>query len=299
MKQLTLLLFCAVALFSCEKDNIQVPALSNITIVSYTDTTVTLSATITSTGSSGITASGFCWSLNQLPTTSGNVTSCDLVGTTITCTISNLVLDSTYYIRAFAESEAGTAYSNQQTYVAGSEPASVGFTSFNVNSTLSYQDAALSRLYLDIDGDGEDETSFNIDNYQDLSGIFVAPYNRIFVSVGHGVVTAPDIQFAINYDADSTRLCQSFILNETIDDSASYLFAAYPFLGINHILPDNIMLGDFNGAGDSYIGFKIEIDEKYHFGWIRVSLSSDFKTLEIIDGAYNNADETPIRAGEN
>ncbi len=298
MRQLTLLLFCAVALFSCKKDD-QVPSLSNISIVSYTDTTVTLSATITSAGSSTIIASGFCWSLNQLPTTAGNVTTCDLVGTTLTCTISNLVFDSTYYIRAFAENSAGTAYSNQQTYVAGSEPEGVGITSFNVNSTLSYQDDYLSRLYLDIDGDGEDETSFNIDNYQDESGIFVPPYNRIFVSVGHGVISAPDIQFAIDYDADSTRLCQSFIINETIDDSASFLFAAYPFLGINHILPDNLMYGDFNGAGDSYIGFKIEIEEKYHFGWIRVNLSADFKTLEIIDGAYNNAAEAPIRAGEN
>ncbi|MBP9151749.1 MAG: hypothetical protein KBF73_05660 [Flavobacteriales bacterium] len=298
MRQLTLLLFCAVALFSCKKDD-QVPSLSNISIVSYTDTTVTLSATITSAGSSTIIASGFCWSLNQLPTTAGNVTTCDLVGTTLTCTISNLVFDSTYYIRAFAENSAGTAYSNQQTYVAGSEPEGVGITSFNVNSTLSYQDDYLSRLYLDIDGDGEDETSFNIDNYQDESGIFVPPYNRIFVSVGHGVISAPDIQFAIDYDADSTRLCQSFIINETIDDSASFLFAAYPFLGINHILPDNLMYGDFNGAGDSYIGFKIEIEEKYHFGWIRVNLSADFKTLEIIDGAYNNAEEAPIRAGEN
>ena len=298
MRQLTLLLLCATTLFSCKKDD-QIPTLSDISIVSYTDTTVTLRATITSAGSSTITASGFCWSLNQLPTTAGNVTTCDLVGTTLTCTISNLVFDSTYYIRAFAENEAGTAYSNQQTYVAGSEPDGVGFTSFNVNSTLSYQDDHLSRFYLDIDGDGENETSFNIDNYQDLTGYFVDPYNKIYVNVGPGDITAPDILFAFYYNEDSTGLCKSFIINETINDSAVYLRGAYPFLGINFIVPNDDRWGDFNGAGDSYIGFKIEIDEKFHFGWIRVNLSNDFKTLEIIDGAYNNAEETPIRAGEN
>lgn len=55
--------------------------------------------------------------------------------------------------------------------------------------------------------------------------------------------------------------------------------------------------GDFYGAGDSYIGFKIKIEDEYHFGWLRVNLSSDLKTLQIIDGAYQSEPDVPINAG--
>lgn len=36
---------------------------------------------------------------------------------------------------------------------------------------------------------------------------------------------------------------------------------------------------------------------KYHFGWLRVNLSSDFKTYKVIDGAYNIIAEIPIAMG--
>lgn len=53
------------------------------------------------------------------------------------------------------------------------------------------------------------------------------------------------------------------------------------------------------GAGEKYIPLAIEnpITSKYHYGWIRVSLSADLKTLQIIDGAYSFIPGVPIPMG--
>lgn len=54
------------------------------------------------------------------------------------------------------------------------------------------------------------------------------------------------------------------------------------------------------GAGEKYIPLAIEnpITSKYNYGWVRISLSSDLKTLQIIDGAYNFIPDVPIGMGE-
>ena len=53
-----------------------------------------------------------------------------------------------------------------------------------------------------------------------------------------------------------------------------------------------------NGA-DKYVPVIVQNPStfKYHFGWLRVNLSSDFKTFKVIDGAYNIIAETPIAMG--
>ncbi|HUM53195.1 MAG TPA: hypothetical protein PK431_15320 [Chitinophagales bacterium] len=55
----------------------------------------------------------------------------------------------------------------------------------------------------------------------------------------------------------------------------------------------------FAGAGDKFIPllFNNPINGKFHYGWIRINLSSDYKTYKVIDGAYNLIPETPIKMG--
>lgn len=55
----------------------------------------------------------------------------------------------------------------------------------------------------------------------------------------------------------------------------------------------------FAGAGDKFIplSFNNILTGKYHYGWVRVNVSSDYTTFKIIDGAYNLVPETPIKMG--
>ncbi|MFN8236983.1 MAG: hypothetical protein U0T77_02345 [Chitinophagales bacterium] len=53
------------------------------------------------------------------------------------------------------------------------------------------------------------------------------------------------------------------------------------------------------GAGDKFIPLAVKNNEtgKYHYGWIRINVSSDYVTLKIIDGAYNFLPEIPVKMG--
>lgn len=49
----------------------------------------------------------------------------------------------------------------------------------------------------------------------------------------------------------------------------------------------NTTIYGFAGAGDKYIAIALinPLSHQFNYGWIRVNLSSDFKTLKVIDGA--------------
>jgi hypothetical protein len=87
--------------------------LTTTDISSITATTASSGGNITSSGSSSITARGVCWSTSTGPTTANNKTS-DGTGTgSFTSALINLTAATTYYVRAYATSSAGTAYGNE------------------------------------------------------------------------------------------------------------------------------------------------------------------------------------------
>lgn len=61
----------------------------------------------------------------------------------------------------------------------------------------------------------------------------------------------------------------------------------------------NTTVYGFAGAGDKYIAILIinPLSHRFHYGWVRLNLSSDFKTLKVIDGAYNAIPDIPIAMG--
>jgi len=94
-----------------------VPLLSTEVV---TDVNIIGSATtggnITDDGGNPILAKGVCWSTSPNPTLADNFT---VEGTGIGSFVSNLSLlplDTTYYVRAYATSIAGTGYGNEQTF---------------------------------------------------------------------------------------------------------------------------------------------------------------------------------------
>ena len=96
--------------------SVNLPVLSTTTVSAITTTGATGGGTITSDGGAPITAKGVCWSTNQNPSISDN-TSNNGTGIGIyTSTITGLMSATTYYLRAYATNNAGTAYGNQVTF---------------------------------------------------------------------------------------------------------------------------------------------------------------------------------------
>jgi hypothetical protein len=71
---------------------------------------------IVATGFSNITAKGVCWSTNQNPTTADSKTNDGSGIGSFNSTITNLISNTTYYMRAYATNSAGNAYGNQVTF---------------------------------------------------------------------------------------------------------------------------------------------------------------------------------------
>ncbi|MBK9329361.1 MAG: hypothetical protein IPM95_08630 [Sphingobacteriales bacterium] len=53
------------------------------------------------------------------------------------------------------------------------------------------------------------------------------------------------------------------------------------------------------GSGDKFIPVFVynTLTSKFHYGWIRVNMSSDHKTFKLIDGAFNLIPDVPVKMG--
>ena len=96
------------------------PILPTVTTSMVSDiesTTVLCGGEVISDGGATVTARGVCWNTVPNPTIAGDHTS-DGTGTGVfTSTVTNLVENTTYYIRAYATNSAGTVYGNEETFI--------------------------------------------------------------------------------------------------------------------------------------------------------------------------------------
>lgn len=93
------------------------PTLSTKSISSITSYSAICGGIITNDGRSQITSCGVCWSTNENPTISLDTKTVEIPGTgDFSSTISGLNLGVTYYVRAYATNNVGTAYGNQITF---------------------------------------------------------------------------------------------------------------------------------------------------------------------------------------
>ena len=83
------------------------PQLTTNAATNITQTSATITGSITSTGGLTITASGICYSITQNPTISNSIVA------NLNATLQNLSAGVTYYARAYATNSIGTAYGNQ------------------------------------------------------------------------------------------------------------------------------------------------------------------------------------------
>jgi hypothetical protein len=105
---------------SCKTEDLNklkpLPVLTTNTITEITQNTATAGGIITSDNGLEVTARGVCWSLKPNPTIKDSLTKNAAEIGEFRSIISNLIADTTYYVRAYATNANGTAYGLQATF---------------------------------------------------------------------------------------------------------------------------------------------------------------------------------------
>ncbi|MGI6479784.1 MAG: FISUMP domain-containing protein [Salinivirgaceae bacterium] len=97
-------------------NNMSIPTLSTTEITNITQTSANSGGSITSDGGSDVTARGVCWSTNQTPTISDNITTDGTGVGMFSSILTDLSPNTTYYVRAYATNSKGTGYGNTLTF---------------------------------------------------------------------------------------------------------------------------------------------------------------------------------------
>jgi len=100
----------------CVKDTILFPTISTLPVTDITFVSAISGGKITDNGGSGILASGVCWDTKVNPTILNNKTNVNGSTGIFSSTITGLMADSTYYVRAFATNSKGTSYGEQVSF---------------------------------------------------------------------------------------------------------------------------------------------------------------------------------------
>jgi len=117
LKSILILLVISPVIYltSCEKKP-TIPAVTTATVAAITQTSASTGGNVTGDGGAKITARGVCWNTTGDPELTNNKT-VDGVGTgAFTSNLSQLTAGTTYYIKAYATNEVGTAYGNEVSF---------------------------------------------------------------------------------------------------------------------------------------------------------------------------------------
>ncbi len=135
----TILGFVLVLSGGCEKGNdgnkTTIPDLSTSSVSNITLVSANCGGNITSDGGSSVTDRGVCWNTSANPTTANSKTT-DGTGTgSFTSAMTGLKVGDTYYVRAYASNNAGTAYGNELVFTVAVPPTVTTSTFSNVEGS--------------------------------------------------------------------------------------------------------------------------------------------------------------------
>lgn len=112
---------------------IEIPEVFIKTIDNVTQNTVVLSAVVADDGGADVTSRGFCWSVSQEPTIDDYSVNVGHGIGEYDNIISDLLPDTRYYVRAFAENVVGISYSHQDSFKTLEADSPVNTTTITVN----------------------------------------------------------------------------------------------------------------------------------------------------------------------
>jgi hypothetical protein len=101
---------------SFETEKIVMPVVKTVAVTEVTATRATCGGNVSSDGGGTIIARGVCWSTSPNPTIEDNKTTNGNGVGTFTSNMTNLEHNTTYYVRAYATYEVGTAYGEEVSF---------------------------------------------------------------------------------------------------------------------------------------------------------------------------------------
>ena len=102
---------------TCKKEeNKTIPTVTIVSITGITSSSAKITTKVTDEGGSTVTGTGACWGKSSNPDLSNNVSNVGGGLGEFISILTNLDSNTTYYVRAFATNELGTAYSNSMTF---------------------------------------------------------------------------------------------------------------------------------------------------------------------------------------
>ncbi len=121
MKQLLLLSILAVlAVYGCTESETSTPEVITGSFISITPETVIIAGEVSNDGGKRVSARGVCWDTTPTPAILHSDFSIDGTGAgSFTSSIENLEENTTYFIRAYATNDIGTAYGEEISFHTG------------------------------------------------------------------------------------------------------------------------------------------------------------------------------------
>ncbi|MCR4737002.1 MAG: fibrobacter succinogenes major paralogous domain-containing protein [Bacteroidales bacterium] len=113
---------------------LNIPTVTTKNVTNILDSTATCGGSLTSNGDGTLLATGICWSTAMSPTINDFVATDTSLQSNFTCTMTGLIPNTTYYVRAFATNGGGTAYGPQRNFTTKSLPTITLDSATNITS---------------------------------------------------------------------------------------------------------------------------------------------------------------------
>jgi len=147
------------------------PTINTNSVSDITDNNSLSGGNVMNDGGSVVTMKGVCWSINPNPTTLDNKTEDGSGIGSFISKVNGLIPNTTYYLRAYATSSAGTSYGNEVIFTTTN---TTGTFNYSLKNNLSvYPNPASNLLHINLDDLKSDYIHINILN---ANGIIVFDY---------------------------------------------------------------------------------------------------------------------------
>lgn len=154
-----------------------------------------------------------------------------------------------------------------------------------VNKTLTGANNPVDSI--DINQDGTYDLGMIISSYSsyNYAGVFGGPIN----SQGHALAGSSPSSFPYPFklNAGEQINTKQFLPADSFGTFTIFYNNSNPFSSFWN-----------GGVTDGYLGIKLNVNGNTHYGWVRMDMAADAKTVVIKDMAYNATAGGPIQAGQ-
>jgi len=179
-----------------------IPNITTTDTSDISETTAESGGNVTDDGGSNVTVRGVCWSLNPNPTIQNSTTNNGTGTGTFISSMTNLTPNTTYYVRAYATNEEGTAYGNEVSFTTLSNTGNTeavtnptpnnNSTNISLNGSLTFTPGANTpsdatyRLYFDTNSNPTTQIDIGSQTSYDYSSLQEAtPYYWKVETIGN------------------------------------------------------------------------------------------------------------------